>query len=207
MKKLLELVKKGWLYALLCLVLGLLLVIWPGQTVWGVYFTAAAVLLLLAGLRIFRYFRTEAIEAHRRLTFASGGLLAVLGILMVVYRERLGAWLPELAGIGLLAVCCIRSQVSIDMKRRAFARWWWALIAAGLVLVCAVLCMAASFELNVKLILAGSALLLESAAHVLCTLWFSRTDRPAKGNRPAVQPANVTYTWTAGQDGADKADA
>ncbi|MBR6029558.1 MAG: DUF308 domain-containing protein [Clostridia bacterium] len=204
MNRILDLVKKGYLYALICLVTGLLLVIWPGQTVWGVYITAASALVVMGGLRIFRYFRLDAIEAHRRLALASGGIFCVIGALLLIYRGRLGDWLPELVGFALLCVCCIRAQGAIDMLRRSFDKWWWPLLCALLTLACALLCLLGSFDLNIKLILAGAALIVESGIHIFCDLWFSRTDRPARKGRGEVQPANYTYTWKAEEEKAEE---
>ena len=171
----------------------MLLTFWPQQSVWIVYRAAAAGLVLFGALRIVKYFRDDVDESREHQVFAHGAMLAVAGILLMVYIAGMKDWLPVLVGSSLLLVACIRAQASLDLYRKHVRLWMLPLAVCGVEAVMALILLIFGVEIRIKLILAGVVLLLETAADIFSRICFSRAERKARSQeqKPAEAPAEA----------------
>ncbi len=177
-----EAVQRGYLYTLLALVLGVVLLISPDKSVWFVYGTAAGGLILLGLWRVWKYFRIDDTEEGKEHQVLSQGLvLAMGGILLFIYMHRTAELLPVIVGAVMLFIAAIRTQAAVDLKRAGARPWFAPLIAAGLFALCGVLVLAIGFEQHVFMIMLGVVLVAEAVCDFLCRLLdgFLERSRPA----------------------------
>ncbi len=206
-----ELVRRGYLYTLLVLVLGLVLLIWPEDSVWVVYNTATAGLILMGGWRIVRYFRADADEARRRQYLASGMLRVVAGVLLLVYQGKMGDWLKEILGCVLLVITCIRFQAAFDLKRGGGPGWPVPMAAAALTLVLGIAIQAFSFGTRADALIAGASLIAEALADLYTRIALARIERRRKKEaldaEPAGEPPQEEETGDPAETDAPAGDA
>ena len=172
--------KYGWIYTGLCAVLGLILIIWPGESVWYVYYAAAAAVSLLGLWRVFKYFRDDADEGREHQVLASGIMLFIAGLMMLIYAGRLQDWLPVILAMACFLLFAIRTQGAVDLQRMKFSFWYLLLIAAAAMLALALVILLAELPLNTAVILTGCAALLEAIADACGRVIFLRLRKAKK---------------------------
>ena len=170
-----EILEQGYLYTLGVFVFGLILLIW-GETSILIAWNIAAVLLLILGvLRVVKYFREDGPEeGHEHQVLAQGAVMAVFGVLAMVYFDKLGTLLPLLIAAVILIRSCFRLQAAVDLKRLLWTIWFVPLILAGVMVVCAILILTLDFNLNIVLLIFGILLLIEAAGDLLCRLMYEK---------------------------------
>ncbi len=185
----LEAVERGFLYTLGVFVLGIVLLIWPGKSVWFVYCTAAVAMILLGAWRIRKYFAVDSAEEGREhQVFAQGLVLAIGGILLLVYMQRMAEWIPVLAGAAMLFIAAIRVQAAVDVKRLGFGLWYIPLCTAIATAVCGATVLVFHIQQDANMIMLGALLVLEALCDLTCRLVIRSFEK---------HPASVTYTDSA----------
>lgn len=128
--------------ALICIVLGLVLLIWPGTTTQVVCMVLGAVLFLYGLSQVLAYAFTK------EKTIVSQGML-VLGIVFLV----IGTWIllkpdmiikavPMIVGALIVIHGLHNALQAVELKKNGYEKWWLALIFAvltvilGVVLIC-----------------------------------------------------------------------
>ena len=160
-----RLVKAGYLYTLAMLALGIVLTFWPTESVWWVYRVSSVLLMAVGVVRIIKYFRSNAEEAHEHMIFARGAILVLGGILLLIYRYALVDLVPVLVATVLLFVACIRTQAAFDLKCYRHRLWFVCTIVAGIQSLLALLSVLLVMPLiSTVLIFCGVGLLLEGLA-------------------------------------------
>ena len=136
-------VRRGYLYTLGVLALGVVLLIWPEQARTVSYYAAAAVVILIGLWRVIRYFREDPVTARERQLLATGIMRIILGGLMLLYatkvQEKGSVLLQAICGAGLLVIGGIRMQAAFDLKRRGYAQWYLPLAVGAVSLILGVL--------------------------------------------------------------------
>ena len=128
--------------ALVCVILGLVLLIWPGTTTQIVCMVLGAALFLYGLAQVLVYAFTK------EKTILSQGML-ILGIVFLV----IGAWIllkpdmivkavPMIVGALIVIHGLHNAAQAVDLKKSGYEKWWLALIFAlltvilGIVLIC-----------------------------------------------------------------------
>ncbi len=113
--------------AVLCILLGLVLLIWPGTTTQIVCMSLGIVLLAYGIIQIVIYLY------HRERTIISQGMLllgivfAVIGIWILLTPEMIIMAVPVIVGV-LIAIHGLHNVVqAIALQKEGYERWWLAL--------------------------------------------------------------------------------
>ena len=124
----------GLLLSILMIVIGLILVLWPGH----VMTTAVTILgiALLAGgvISILSWYRGR-MKGASYATLAEGILLAVAGVVVLGSPRFLISIFPVFVGIVILINGIINLAQALDQKREGYARWTVSLALAVLTIV------------------------------------------------------------------------
>ena len=130
------------LSALICAVLGVVLLVWPGQSTQIVCIVLGAVLGIFGIVQIIIYLVTQekTMVSHSMMMF--GIVLAVIGGWIVLKPDTIIKAIPMIVGI-LIVIHGLHNAVqAIDLKKMNYSNWWVALllsiltIALGAVLIC-----------------------------------------------------------------------
>ncbi len=114
--------------AVLCMVFGLVLLIWPGTT------TRIVCTLLGSVLLIYGAFQVVICLANRERTFLSQGMLvfgivlAVIGLWILMRPEMIIMAVPVIIGIVVLIHGVHNVVQAIDLQRESYDKWWVALL-------------------------------------------------------------------------------
>ena len=135
--------------ALLCIALGIVLLVWPAETI-DVFCKILAVgLIIMGGVDIASYFMNRSIHPFAG---ALGLIVLLIGIWIFLRPESIVSLIPIVIGV-ILCVHGIQDlKLAIETKRNGYEKWWSMLIIAAVSLVFGVLCIVNAFGM-VKLAL------------------------------------------------------
>ncbi len=130
------------LSALICVILGIVLLIWPGQSTQVVCMILGIVLGGFGILQIILYLATREKTMVSHSMMMLGIVLAVIGVWIVLKPDTIIKAIPMIVGI-LIVIHGLHNAVqAIDLKKMQYDNWWVALllslltVALGAVLIC-----------------------------------------------------------------------
>lgn len=130
------------LSALICVILGIVLLVWPGQSTQVVCMILGIVLGGFGIIQIILYLATKEKTMVSHSMMMLGIVLAVIGGWIVLKPETIIKAIPMIVGI-LIVIHGLHNAVqAIDLKKMQYDNWWVALllslltIALGVVLIC-----------------------------------------------------------------------
>lgn len=176
------------LSALMCAVLGIVLLIWPAETI-DIFCRVLAVgLALMGAVHIASYFTNRSVHPF-------GGVLGVIvllvGIWIFIRPESIVSLIPIVIGV-ILCVHGIQDlKLAFETKNNGYEKWWSMLIIAAISLIFGVICIINAFGM-VKLALQfiGVALIYDG----ISDLWVaSRTIRAARQMKQEADALDVEY--------------
>jgi len=123
-----------WLVTIAIILFGLALLIWPGQTTGLILNFIGGLLMLIGAFRIVRYFiRSRKGAAYNyNMDLSIGGILALIGLLIYIFKGFLLSLVPTIIGVILLASGLIKLQSALDLRRIGRLRWQIQLITASI---------------------------------------------------------------------------
>lgn len=128
--------------SILCLVLGLVLLLWPGLTMRIVCTTVGAVLIVSGVVRMIAYFTARDGSMYSQLNLVFGIILAAVGVWIVMSPEKVLALIPIIMGIIIALHGLHNIRQAILLSRDKYNNWWVALLLGiltvgfGVLLVC-----------------------------------------------------------------------
>ena len=166
--------------AVLCIALGVVLIVWPGETINIVCKVLAAGLIILGGVELFSY-----------ITNRNGYMFTgILGLIVLI----VGVWIflkPIVIGV-ILAVHGVQDvKMALESKNGGYDRWWIMLIIAIISIAFGVLCIVNAFGM-VKLAMqfVGAALIYDG----ISDLWVvTKTVRTVKDMEQEAKAVDVDY--------------
>lgn len=126
----------------LCVLLGLVLVLWPGLSIQIVCTAVGAVLIAGGAMRIISYFRTRDGSIYSQINLIFGIIFAVVGVWIVIKPDKVLAVIPIIVGIVIAIHGLHNLQQAVGLWRDKYDKWWIALILGlltvgfGVLLVC-----------------------------------------------------------------------
>ena len=128
------------LSAVICVILGIVLLVWPGQSTQVVCMVLGIVLGGFGLIQIILYLATKekTMVSHSML----GVVLAVIGGWIVLKPETIIKAVPMIVGILIVIHGFHNAVQAIDLKKMQYDNWWVALllslltVALGVVLIC-----------------------------------------------------------------------
>lgn len=130
------------LSAVICVILGIVLLVWPGQSTQVVCMVLGIVLGCFGLIQIILYLATKEKTMVSHSMMMLGVVLAVIGGWIVLKPETIIKAVPMIVGI-LIVIHGLHNAVqAIDLKKMQYDNWWVALllslltVALGVVLIC-----------------------------------------------------------------------
>ena len=130
------------LSALICVILGIVLLVWPGQSTQVVCMILGIVLGGFGIIQIILYLATQEKTMVSHSMMMLGIVLAVIGGWIVLKPDTIIKAIPMIVGI-LIVIHGLHNAVqAVDLKKMQYDNWWVALllslltIALGVVLIC-----------------------------------------------------------------------
>ena len=128
--------------SLLCVLLGLVLVLWPGLSIQIVCTAVGAVLIVSGGIRIVSYFTAKDGSMYSQINLIFGMIFTVVGVWIVIKPDKVLAIIPIIVGIVIALHGLHNLQQAITLCKDKYDKWWIALllgiltIGFGVLLIC-----------------------------------------------------------------------
>ena len=164
--------------ALLCILLGIVLVVWPGLSMQVVCTAVGAVLLIGGCVRLAVYFMTRDGSVYAQINLIMGIILAVVGIWILLQPDKVLAIIPIIVGIVIILHGVNNLRQAVTLCRDRYDKWWVVLILGLLTVGFGVLLVLKPFEaLDTVVIMIGISLIFDGISDI----WIvSRIHRVAK---------------------------
>ena len=130
------------LSAVICVILGIVLLVWPGQSTQVVCMVLGIVLGSFGLIQIILYLATKEKTMVSHSMMMLGVVLAVIGGWIVLKPETIIKAVPMIVGILIVIHGFHNAVQAIDLKKMQYDNWWVALllslltVALGVVLIC-----------------------------------------------------------------------
>ena len=165
-------------FCLFEIIVGVLLLISPVGFTTGIIAALGVLLMAVGALSAVKYFRAEPREAERG-QYLTKGLLALLAGGFCAFRSH---WfivtfpaLSILYGVAVLVAGLAKVQYAFDMLRQKNKRWFLALIAAVISIVCAIVVLGNPFATaSVLWMFTGISLIVEALVDAAALIASSR---------------------------------
>lgn len=143
MEQLLKRVKTNVVISsILCVILGLVLVFWPGLSI-RIVCTAVGVVLIVTGVtRMIDYFAVRDGSMYSQINLIFGIVLVVVGVWISVKPDKVLAIIPIIVGIVIVIHGLQNIKQAMELWRDKYAKWWVACILGvltvgfGVLLIC-----------------------------------------------------------------------
>lgn len=129
MEQLLKRVKTNVVISsILCVVLGLVLVFWPGLSI-RIVCTAVGVVLIVTGItRMIDYFAVRDGSMYSQINLIFGIVLVVVGVWISVKPDKVLAIIPIIVGIVIVIHGLQNIKQAMELWRDKYTKWWVACI-------------------------------------------------------------------------------
>ncbi|MDE7258771.1 MAG: DUF308 domain-containing protein [Lachnospiraceae bacterium] len=175
--------------AILCVVLGIVLVVWPDLSMQIVCIAIGAVLLIGGGVRLAVYFTNKDGSMYAQMSLITGIVLAVVGVWILMKPDKVLAIIPIIVGIVIVLHGINDLQQAVSLCKDKYDKWWVALILGMLTIGFGVLLICRPFEaLDTVVMLIGLFLIYDG----LSDIWIvSRIYRTAKALKQEAEALDV----------------
>lgn len=190
MEKILRKVKANIVVSsLLCAVLGMILVIWPGMSMQIVCVSIGVVIILTGVLKIVEYCFVKDGSLYAQTNLIFGIVLTVVGIWIVLKPDKVLAIIPIIVGIIIALHGIHKLQQAVMLCKSRYDKWWVAFILGLLTVGFGVLLICRPFAaLDTVVMLIGSFLIYDG----LSNIWIiSRVYKTAKRLKQEAEAVDV----------------
>lgn len=121
--------------AIICMIVGLVLVIWPGATM-DILCKALAVVLIVAGaVMVISFFTNRNGTFESTASFAIGIIILILGIWIFTKSAAFISLIPIIAGVIVAVGGMMNVAQSISLAGVSYGKWWVALLLAAITVI------------------------------------------------------------------------
>ena len=175
--------------AVLCIVLGIVLVVWPDMSMQIACAAIGGVLLVGGVVRLVEYFVLRDGSMYAQINLIMGIVLAVVGVWIVLKPDKVLAIIPIIIGIVIVLHGLNNLQQAITLCKEKYDKWWVALILGLLTVGFGVLLICRPFAaLDTVVMLIGIFLIYDG----LSDIWIvSRIYRTAKELKQEAEALDV----------------
>lgn len=175
--------------SILCVVLGLVLLLWPGLTMRIVCTAVGAVLILSGAIRIMEYFFVRDGSMYSQLNLIFGIVLAAVGIWIAVSPGKVLALIPIIMGAIIVLHGLHNIKQAVGLCQDKYDKWWVALLLGILTVGFGVLLICRPFAaIDTMVMLIGIFLIYDG----LSNIWIvSRVSKAAKILRQEMTAVEV----------------
>lgn len=171
--------------ALVCVVLGVVLLIWPGETI-DIFCKVLAIGLIVMGIvNILNYFMNKSIHPFGGVM---GTVVALVGVWIFVSPERIVSLVPIVIGV----VLCIHGiqdmKLAFETKENGYEKWWTMMMIAVISLVFGIICISKAFGMvTLALQFIGIGLIYDGVSDLWVASQAVRTERAMKRESDALE--------------------
>lgn len=163
------------LTSLLYVVLGLLLLLFPGLSLGLARLLVGGVTLIYGVVRIVSYVKGGQQDSFELFI---GVLLALLGLFLLAFMQFFMALVPFVLGVYILVDSIGAVKRSLDMRALGYRRWWLSCLVAGVLAVCGLVMVFDPFSTLEGLVMfIGLGFLFDGVYTLVNTLLFERLRR------------------------------
>lgn len=175
--------------AVLCILLGIVLVVWPDLSMQVVCTAIGAILLIGGGVRLAVYFSVKDGSVYAQMNLIMGIILAVVGVWILLQPDKVMAIIPIIVGIVIVLHGINNLQQALTLFKEKYDKWWVALILGLLTVGFGVLLICRPFEaLETVVMMIGIFLIYDGISDI----WIvSRIYRMAKVLKQEAEALDV----------------
>lgn len=175
--------------SVLCIVIGIVLVIWPDLTMEIACLAIGAVLLIVGIMRLIAYFTARDGSVYSQLNLIFGIVLIVVGALILWQWNKVLEIVPIIVGIVIVIHGINDLRQALALHKNEYDKWWVALILGLLTVILGVLLILNPFAaLDTVVILIGIFLIFDG----ISTIWImSRIYQTAKFMQQEAEALDV----------------
>ena len=151
--------------ALVCVILGIVFMIWPGQVTTIAAYFVGAMLVLIGAIEIVSKIVND---ENRSSGLLVGLLVLVIGIWIILHPEVAISLIPIVIGVVLVVNGIQNLSLALSGKRADADRWGWMIVTALITLIFGILCIVCAFGV-IKLVmrLVGLALIFDGVSSMV----------------------------------------
>ena len=170
----------GVLLSILMIVLGLLLILWPGHVMTTAMTILGIALLVGGGLLIYSWYAARNLNSNV-ITLTEGILLAVAGLVVLVAPKLLISIVPFAVGAMIALNGIFNLAQAFDQRRESYAHWAASLAMSILTVVLGLLILFNPFSTMEMLVVAiGVIVIYNGISNLLIELGYKRIYRQDK---------------------------
>lgn len=177
-----------FLSALICVALGVVLLIWPAETIDLFCKILAAGLIVIGIVNISSYFINKNLHPFGAVL---GPIVLLVGVWIFARPESIVSLVPIVIGVMLCVHGVQDMKLSFESKANGYEKWWSMLLIALISLIFGVLCIVNAFGIvTLALQFIGVALIYDG----LTDIWVaSRAIRVARARQKEQEALEVPY--------------
>lgn len=178
--------------AALCILLGIVLVVWPDLSMQIVCTAIGAVLLIGGGVRLAAYFTTKDGSVYAQMNLIMGIVLAVVGVWILLQPGKVLAIIPIIVGIVIALHGINNLQQAAALNKEQYDKWWVALILGLLTVGFGVLLICKPFAaLDTAVMMIGVFLIYDGVSDIWIVSRVYRTAKMLKQEAEAVDVEEI----------------
>ena len=174
MKSIIQDMKHNYIInAIIMVILGLVLVIWPDILGNILCFILGGALIVMGVFQLIGFVRGERLGFYNKFNMFMGLVLVLLGIWVCANPKVILSIVPVIAGIIILLHGLMDIQYTFDIKKAGSPKWWIGLIAAIITIIFGLILVLKPFtSYKITMVLIGAAMLYDGISD-LALLLFS----------------------------------
>lgn len=174
--------------AILCVVLGVVLLVWSEETIGIICRTLAVILMVLGVVQLVSFFLNRVDSAFH---VAFGLIELLVGLWIFLKPESIVSLIPIVIGVILLIHGASDLKTAFETKRNGYSKWWSIMLMAAVSIICGVTCIFFAFQVvNWVMKFIGVALIYDGVSD----LWIvSRAVGAAKNAKRDAEALEVEY--------------
>lgn len=173
--------------SLLCVLLGLVLLFWPGLSIQIVCTAVGAVLIISGAIRMVGYFTLKDGSMYSQINLIFGIIFAVVGVWIVMKPDKVLAIIPIIVGIVIVLHGLHNLQQAIQLCKDQYDKWWVALLLGILTVGFGVLLICRPFAaIDTVVMLIGAFLIYDGLSNIWIVSRIYKTAKALKQELEAV---------------------
>ena len=170
--------KNNVLLSILMIILGLLLIIWPGKTL-EVAAKILGIALLVGGvISCFSWYRDRHVYGGDYTTLAIGILCLVAGLVVFIAPHGVITLLPKIIGVGIAVNGVLNLAQAMEMRKMGSANWMGPVIMAALTVVAGLFLVFFSFSaMKAAVMVIGGVIIYNGVSNLLIESGYRKAGR------------------------------
>lgn len=182
------------------ILLGVLRLLTPNPDEVFICYVLGGALLLAGIIRVSLYFARRDEQRVFRSDLATGVMLLIGGVYVLIRPEEIITLLPIILGFGVLYDSILKLQYSFELKRTTLRAWWVIMVLAVLTTIAAVLLIMADFDSAFMIYFLGIVLIFDGVVNLIALLMVSLQMRKSDKDSREIEAA---FSGTSMEEDAD----